>query len=115
MDSAGQVPTLKEGAPFSIRTIVWTFLDRSRPNFQPRGGKTGGPSTLICNRDWRSDRGGSENVFRHEFGHSDTAVRGGRITGKITRVKPNAFCDAQKERHPSAVVVVLILHYDLEV
>jgi hypothetical protein len=32
------------------RTIVWTFPDRSRPNFRRQGGKTGGPNLGLC---WR--------------------------------------------------------------
>lgn len=44
MDTAGQARTLKEGDLPTIRTIVWTLPDRSRPNFKRQGVKTGGPA-----------------------------------------------------------------------
>jgi hypothetical protein len=45
LDTVGPGRTLKEGALGQSRTIQWTFLARSRPNFQHQGGKTGGPLT----------------------------------------------------------------------
>ena len=48
MDISGQVWTrvvAKRNPTHQIDAIVWTFLDRSRPNFHCQGGKTGGPRT----------------------------------------------------------------------
>jgi hypothetical protein len=39
MDLAGPVRALKEADLPPIRTVVWTFLDGSRPNLQRRGAK----------------------------------------------------------------------------
>src|SRR5260370_38095295 len=40
---AGHRRTVKEFRLDSLRTIMWTFPDRSRPNFHCQGDKTGGP------------------------------------------------------------------------